>query len=49
MSMTEFFSDGETQSYLTPEQIQMLEKWRELSEEQQELLIKLIDNMKKED
>lgn len=49
MSMAEFFSDGETQSYLTPEQIQMLEKWRELSEEQQELLIKLIDNMKKED
>ena len=49
ITMAEFFSDGETPNSLSMEQIRMFEKWSELSDEQQELLMKLIDNMRKEE
>lgn len=46
ISLAEFFADGTKISELTPEQVQMFEKWSERSDEQKALLFQLIRQMK---
>lgn len=46
MSLAEFFADGTKISELTPEQIEMFEKWSELTDEQKNILFALINQMK---
>ena len=45
LTLAQFFSEGE-QAELTDEQRLLLSKWRTLTAEQKELLLKLMDNLK---
>ena len=45
LTLAQFFSEGE-QAELTDEQRLLFSKWRTLTAEQKELLLKLMDNLK---
>ena len=45
ISVSEFFADGKTSEYLTAEQRRMVDKWSELTPEQQDALLRLIESM----
>ena len=38
--MAEFFAEEETERHLTAEQVMLLNKWAELTDEQKEILLK---------
>ena len=46
ITVAEFFSDGTTPRSLTREQYAMFQRWSALTDEQKELILKLIENMK---
>ncbi len=43
--MSEFFAEGDDLHGLTAEDIQMLNKWNELNDEQKAILLKLIEQL----
>ncbi len=43
--MSEFFAEGDGLYGLTAEDIQMLNKWNELNDEQKAILLKLIEQL----
>lgn len=45
VTLSEFFADGESLNSLTKEQRTMFDKWSQLTSEQKELLLKLIQQM----
>ncbi|MGI5895546.1 MAG: helix-turn-helix domain-containing protein [Oscillospiraceae bacterium] len=45
ISMAEFFAEEETERHLTAEQVMLLNKWAELTDEQKEILLKFLSSL----
>ena len=43
--MAEFFAEEETERHLTAEQVMLLNKWAELTDEQKEILLKFLSSL----